>query len=124
MFAVAAAVGYTAERDQRERAEETSDLALEALDRIFEKFAPGDSIAASSSSLTSDGSSGAVLSPEAARLLAGMLEFYERLASQSDDDPKLLLKCAQARQRVGDIYQRLGKYESAVTSYRIAISDY
>ncbi|MFT4555694.1 MAG: serine/threonine protein kinase [Planctomycetaceae bacterium] len=127
MFAVAAAVGYTAERDQRERAEETSDLALEALDRIFEKFAPGDSIAASSSSLASDGSSSAehaVLSPEAARLLAGMLEFYERLASQSDDDPKLLLKCAQARQRVGDIYQRLGKYESAITSYRIAISDY
>ncbi len=127
MFAVAAAVGYTAERDQRERAEVTSDLALEALDRIFEKFAPGDSIAASSSSLASDGSSSAenaVLSPEAARLLAGMLEFYERLASQSDDDPKLLLKCAQARQRVGDIYQRLGKYESAITSYRIAISDY
>jgi serine/threonine protein kinase len=127
MFAVAAAVGYTAERDQRQRAEETSDLALEALDRIFEKFAPGDSIAASSSSLASDGSSSAghaVLSPEAARLLAGMLEFYERLASQSDDDPKLLLKCAQARQRVGDIYQRLGKYESAITSYRIAISDY
>jgi len=127
MFAVAAAVGYTAERDQRARAEETSDLALEALDRIFEKFATGDSIAASSSSLASDGSSSAehaVLSPEAARLLAGMLEFYERLASQSDDDPKLLLKCAQARQRVGDIYQRLGKYESAITSYRIAISDY
>lgn len=127
MFAAAAAVGYTAERDQRERAEETSDLALEALDRIFEKFAPGDSIAASSSSLASDGSSSAeyaVLSPEAARLLAGMLEFYERLASQSDDDPKLLLKCAQARQRVGDIYQRLGKYESAIASYRVAISDY
>lgn len=127
MFAVAAAVGYSAERDQRERAEETSDLALEALDRIFEKFAPGDSIAASSSSLAGDGSSSAehaVLSPEAARLLAGMLEFYERLASQSDDDPKLLLKCAQARQRVGDIYQRLGKYGSAITSYRVAISDY
>jgi serine/threonine protein kinase len=127
MFAVAAAVGYTAEREQRERAEETSDLALEALDRIFEKFAPGDSIATSSPSLASDGSSSAehaVLSPEAAQLLAGMLEFYERLASQSDDDPKLLLKCAQARQRVGDIYQRLGKYESAISSYRIAISDY
>jgi tetratricopeptide (TPR) repeat protein len=53
-----------------------------------------------------------------------MLEFYERLASQSDDDPKLLLKCAQARQRVGDIYQRLGKYDPAISSYRIAISDY
>lgn len=127
MFAVAAAVGYTVERDQRERAEDTSDLALEALDRIFEKFAPGDSIAASSSSLAGDGSSSAehaVLSPEAARLLAGMLEFYERLASQSDDDPRLLLKCAQARQRVGDIYQRLGKYKSAIASYRVAISDY
>ena len=127
LFAVAAAVGYTAERDQRERAEQTSDLALEALDRIFEKFAPGDSIATSSPSLAGEagaGSEHAVLSPEAARLLAGMLEFYERLASQSDDDPKLLLKCAQARQRVGDIYQRLGKYEAAITSYQIAVSDY
>lgn len=127
LFAVAAAVGYTAERDQRERAEETSDLALEALDRIFEKFAPGDSIATSSPSLAGEagaGSEHAVLSPEAARLLAGMLEFYERLASQSDDDPKLLLKCAQARQRVGDIYQRLGKYEAAISSYQIAVSDY
>jgi serine/threonine protein kinase/tetratricopeptide (TPR) repeat protein len=127
MFAVAAAVGYAAEREQRERAEETSDLAFEALDRIFEKFAPGDSMATSSPSLASDGSSSAehaVLSPEAAQLLAGMLEFYERLASQSDDDPRLLLKCAQARQRVGDIYQRLGKYDSAISSYRIAISDY
>jgi serine/threonine protein kinase len=127
LFAVAAAVGYTAEKEQRQRAEETSDLALEALDRIFEKFAPGDSIATSSTSLAGDGSSSAehaVLSPEAARLLAGLLEFYERLASQSDDDPNLLLKCAQARQRVGDIYQRLGKYESAISSYRIAISDY
>lgn len=127
LFAVAAAVGYTAERDQRERAEETSALALEALDRIFEKFAPGDSIATSSPSLAGEagaGSEHAVLSPEAARLLAGMLEFYERLASQSDDDPKLLLKCAQARQRVGDIYQRLGKYEAAISSYQIAISDY
>jgi serine/threonine protein kinase len=127
LFAVAAAVGYTAERDQRERAEATSDLALEALDRIFEKFAPGDSIAASSPSLAGEAgaaSEHAVLSPEAARLLAGLLEFYERLADQSDDDPKLLLKCAQARQRVGDIYQRLGKYEAAISSYRIAVSDY
>ncbi|NQV23220.1 MAG: protein kinase, partial [Rhodopirellula sp.] len=127
MFAVAAAVGYTAERQQRQRAEETSGLALEALDRIFEKFAPGDSIATSSSSFAGDGVPGtehAVLSPEAARLLAGMLEFYERLASQSDDAPALLLKCAQARQRVGDIYQRLGKYGSAITAYHVAIDDY
>lgn len=122
MFAAAAAIGYTAERQQRERAEATSELALEALDRIFEKFAPGDSIATSSSSLTGgNGSSAehAVLSPEAARLLAGMLEFYERLASEADDAPELILKCAQARQRVGDIYQRLGKYESAIASYRV-----
>jgi eukaryotic-like serine/threonine-protein kinase len=127
LFAVAAAVGYTAEREQRHRAEETTELALEALDRIFEKFAPGDSIATSSPSLTGNGTSGAenaVLSPEAARLLAGMLEFYERLASQSDDDPELVLKCAQARQRVGNIYQRLGKYNSAIDSYRVAIADY
>ena len=127
MFAVAAAAGYSAEREQRERAEDTSDLALEALDRIFEKFAPGDSIATSSPSLAGETGSGAehaILSPEAARLLAGMLEFYERLASQADDDPALLLKCAQARQRVGDIYQRLGKYDSAISAYQVAISDY
>jgi serine/threonine protein kinase len=127
LFAAAAVIGYTAERQQRERAEATSELALEALDRIFEKFAPGDSIATSSSTLAGGNGSGAehaVLSPEAARLLAGMLEFYERLASEADDAPELILKCAQARQRVGDIYQRLGKYESAIASYRVAITDY
>lgn len=127
LFAVAAAVGYNAERDQRERAEATTELALEALDRIFEKFAPGDSLATSVTTLGEDGGPAvehAVLSPEAARLLAGLLEFYERLASQSDGDAGLLLKCAQARQRVGDIYRRLGKYESAIESYRLAMSDF
>lgn len=127
LFAAAAALGYTAERDQRERAEATTELALEALDRIFEKFAPGDSMAASAPALADEGASNmehAVLSPEAARLLAGLLEFYERLARQSDGDPGLLLKCAQARQRVGDIYQRLGKYRSAIDSYRLAMADY
>lgn len=127
MFAGAAAIGYTAERQQRERAEATSGLALEALDRIFERFAPGESIAASSQSLDSENTAGtkhAALSPEAARLLSGMLEFYERLASQADDAPELVLKCAQARQRVGDIYQRLGKYDAAINSYRMAIIEY
>ena len=127
LFTVAAAIGYTAERNQRQRAEETTDLALEALDRIFDKFAPGDSIATSNTSLTGDDgptAGRAVLSPEAARLLAGMLEFYERLASQSDDDSELLRKCAQARQRVGDIYQRLGNYDAAIASYQLAIADY
>ena len=119
-IAVTATIGYQAERNQRTRAEGTADMALAALDRIFERFDPGypDVTAGSSLSGNAPGDSApAVVSAETAALLESLLEFYDQLAKESGDDPELALKCAHARRRVGDIRKRLGLYETAIESY-------
>jgi serine/threonine protein kinase len=115
---------------QREKAEVTSGLALEALDNIFEQFAP-DRIAATPqyTILNDEGEpiqvpSQPVLSKEAAALLEELLVFYDRLADQGGDDPQIRQKAAEANRRLGDINQRLGRYDYAAAAYRQAIALY
>ncbi len=137
LFAVVTSAGYVQtaranveEAKQRKKAEDTSALALEALDKIFQQFAP-DRIR-SASTLTLVGDAGEeytvpvqpVLSKEAAALLEHMLEFYDRLAAQSGQDAKLRRKVAEANRRVGDIRQRLGDYEESKAAYVRAIETY
>ncbi len=124
---VVASIGYEAERQQRQRAENASDDALEALDQIFEQFAPDRPTA--SERVSSDDQVGgvrvpAVVSTESAALLGNLLQFYDRLAEGAGDDPDLTLKCANARRRVGDIHQRLGKYDESIESYKQAVGLY
>ena len=115
------------EHTQRLKAEATSALAIEALDTIFEQFAPTRSGAAST--FTVDGSEGTkievpnqpVLSQESATLLEHMLDFYRRLAAQDDADPAIRLKIAEANRRVGDIHYRLGHFEDAKAAYTQSI---
>jgi serine/threonine protein kinase len=128
--AVVAGVGYflTAkanieETRQRHKAEETSNLAIDALDKIFRQFAPDR--AAPASSLQMVGETGEkitvpvqpVLSRETAALLESMLVFYDRLARQSVGDVSLQRKVAEANRRVGDIRQRLGQNEESLAAY-------
>jgi len=137
LVAVVTSVGYVQttqanveEAKQRRKAEDTSALALEALDKIFQQFAP-DRIR-SASTLTLVGDAGEdftvpvqpVLSKEAAALLEHMLEFYDRLAAQSGGDARLRRKVAEANRRVGDIRQRLGHYEESKAAYLRAIEAY
>ena len=137
LFAVVTSAGYVQttranveEAKQRKKAEDTSALALEALDKIFQQFAP-DRIR-SASTLTWVGDTGEeltvpvqpVLSKEAAALLEHMVEFYDRLAAQSGDDARLRRKVAEANRRVGDIRQRLGHYEESKAAYLRAIEAY
>ena len=127
LVTVVASVGYEAERQQRQRAENTSDDALKALDQIFEQFAPDRPTASESvSSGDQDGDVRvpAVVSTESAELLGNLLQFYDRLAQDAGDDPDLTLKCANARRRVGDIRQRLGQYDESITSYEQAVALY
>ena len=115
------------EQRQRLKAEETSALALEALDTIFDQFAPIRTGA--TSTFTVDSSEGTqirvpiqpVLSRESATLLEHMLDFYRRLAAQDDADPAIRLKIAEANRRVGDIHYRLGHFEDAKAAYAQAI---
>ena len=111
------------EQTQRLKAEATAKLASEALDTIFEQFAPTRTGVATT--ITVDGSAGTqievpiqpVLSPETATLLEHMLEFYRRLAAQESADPTIRLKIAEANRRVGDIHYRLGHFEDAKAAY-------
>ena len=115
------------EQTQRQKAEATSALAIEALDTIFEQFTPIRTGAAST--FTVDSSEGEqigvpiqpVLSRESATLLEHMLDFYRRLAAQDDADPAIRLKIAEANRRVGDIHYRLGHFEDAKAAYTQAI---
>ncbi len=118
------------EEKLRRRAEANSALALEALDNIFQRFAPDRT--APSSRLTVVGDAGEeiavpvqpVLSKEAAAMLEQMLAFYDRLAEQSGGDARLRRKVAEANRRVGDIRQRLGHFEESKAAYLRAIAAY
>ena len=120
----------TGESKQREKAEATTGLALEALDKIFDEFAPNRMVGSSDISLEdSEGDEievpiQPVLSKQAAALLEHMLVFYERLAEQSDDDARMHERVAEANRRVGEIYQRLGNCQEAKASYLRAIEQY
>jgi len=141
LVAVVASVGYVhtksaelqvrdalaGESRQRLRAEATSELALKAVDTIFEQFAPKRVI--SMSDLTVESTDGAeidvpiqpVLSKEAASLLEHMLVFYDRLAEQGGDDAQLRQRVAEANRRIGDIHQRLGHFQEAEIAYTKAL---
>jgi len=135
MVAVVASLGYVrtkralqGEESQRIKAEANASLAIEALDRMFERFSPNRirSIpqAAQGGVGTETGSSSPILSKEAAALLEQMLPFYDRLAQQSGDSEKLRVETAKANRRVGAIRQRLGQFDEALTAYQRAIALY
>lgn len=134
LAATIATIGYAqtrkawvSESQQRRKAEATTELAMEALDKIFHQFAPnritdtpemtfedpqGDSV---------DVPLQPVISKETAALLEQMLDFYGRLGEQGGDDTKLRRKVADANRRVGDIRQRLGHFQQAIAAYERAI---
>jgi tetratricopeptide (TPR) repeat protein len=137
MVAVVASVGYVRTKNalrgealERAKAETNAGLAIEALDRMFERFSPtrmrvmpqpslegaqGESVVVPSSP---------VLSKETAALLEEMLPFYDRLAQQTGKDDKLRARTAEANRRVGAIRQRLGQFDEAAKAYRQAIALY
>jgi tetratricopeptide (TPR) repeat protein len=119
------------EQAQREHAEQTSAAALAAMNRIYDRFAPSRIVVtpALSAESTSDEEGidlppPPVLSPEAVRLSEELLGFYERLAQEGGGYPQLEAEAAEANQRIGDIRQRLGQFEPALTAYRKAVELY
>ena len=118
------------ERLQRLKAEATSELAWDALDRIFARFTPVSVVAPEPMTLeTEEGDelaveSPVVLSDQAAALLEELLKFYDLLAAQGDNDIAYQRRIADANRRVGAIQQRLGRNEQAEVAYRRAIEIY
>jgi tetratricopeptide (TPR) repeat protein len=116
-----------AEKTQREHAEGTATLALEALNRTYEHFAP-NRLVVSPSAATEEGvelpPQQAVLPPEVVPLLEDLLRTYEQIARSGNEFPRLRAQVAQANHRIGDLRRRLGRFEAAAGAYRSAIDLY
>lgn len=117
------------ERSAREGAEAVSATALEALDRVFERFAPSRSLAASFASVGStsgdDDTPSATttvpaVSPQIAAALEDLLPYYLRLAEQSDENARARRRAASALHRIGLIHARLGRFAEASDAWRRA----
>lgn len=113
------------EQIQRKHAEESAQLALGALNRIYATFAPTRFV------VTTDGSENReselarrTLSPEALVPLEELLKTYEAVAQSAESYAGLQEQAAEARCRIGEISQRLGRYESAAAEFRSAIRLY
>lgn len=131
LVAATASIGYVRTKNalqgealERAKAEANANLAMEALDRMFERFSPSRIRILPQPSV--DGAiaapSSPILSKEAAALLEEMLPFYDRLAQQTGNDDKLRAGTAEANRRVAAIRQRLGQFHEAIKAYRRAIA--
>ncbi|QDU09014.1 serine/threonine-protein kinase [Gimesia aquarii] len=123
LLGVSFAFGFEQERQQRKRAEASSQLATEALDRVFDRFVPSRAGSSDNDKTTADYAE-PVLSRESADLLAGMVQFYEQLAESTGEQHEFELKAANAQHKVGDIHRRLGDYESALDAYQKSLTLY
>ena len=113
---------------QHARAQGNADLAWDALDRIFERFAPQgfalDVGAGGSDREFDDGRSQIVLSDEAASQLSELIAFYGQLREQDTDNPELRRRIGLAHRRAGDIYQQLGDDDQSAVGYQEAAKIY
>ncbi len=129
---------YAETRRALTRAEASSHVALAALEDIYLQLSP-DRVWISSDSdpggeaCACIGLRSGISSPverpltqlqaseKTAALLGNLLVFYDRLAEQVGNDPRVVFESAVASRRVGDIRQRLGQLDSAEDEYHRAL---
>lgn len=120
------AQALAAEMAQREHAEKASTLALDVLNRIYDRFAPTRLVvtpqAANEQGIEVPPQP--ALPPEAVTLMEDLLRTYEQIARSAGEFPRLQPQAAEANYRIGDIRHRLGHYDAAVNAYRSAIALY
>jgi tetratricopeptide (TPR) repeat protein len=134
LIAVTASIGYArtsaalaGERKQRENAEAATDVAVEVLDRIYERFAPPSFVAQSGTEdreVVDSLDVKPVLSEGAASVLEDLLVFYDRLAESGQEDSLYWEKVALAKHRIGDIRHHLGQVRQAEAAYQNALDLY
>ena len=121
---------YLAEAAQRRQAESAVATSLEALERLYRKFASERTPAHFSFAASTDEGEEfeipvqPVLSQQTAVLLTDLLTFYDRFAELNIGNIELRADAAKATRRVGDIQQRLGKTMEAEEAYNRAIEKY
>lgn len=113
------------ERAARAAAEATSATALQALDRVFERFAPSSSLVTAYAETDDENENTAAatiptVSPQIAAALEDLLPYYARLAGERGDDPTIRKQSAEAMHRVGLIHARLGRMKEAIEVWKQA----
>lgn len=104
------------EKERQEgKTQAVSQLATQAIDSMFERFAPQ-----SVDSLEQDNLQDPVLSRDVAELLEDLLVFYGDLASQqpSRNGDQLDRKAAEAVIKVAKIRKILGEYDKSIAAFR------
>lgn len=120
----------TGEREQREKAEATLEISLEALDRVASRLMPDRLSGSTPLALEVDDGQEVdipvqpVLSKEDAALLEDLLPLYDRLAEQYGDNARLRHEVAKANRRVGEIQSRLGNLAQAAEAFELTIEKY
>lgn len=122
---------------QRTRAEQTLELAIQALDNVYARFVPDHAVESSTILLgdsiddaDSEGDATSVyqvrsqpaLSNETAAFLQEMLGFYDKFAEIDEMNMSWRLRAATASRKVGDVLFLLGKNSEADEAYRKALN--
>jgi len=133
--ALTASIGYFYANRALQQAEVSSQLAMEALNSIYQQLSPGTightTIGHTSTDMGEDDPDVAYVaveraqpsvSPETAKVLESLLVFYDRLAQQVDEQSQVAFEAGVALRRMGDIRQRLGQYDQAEQAYEQALA--
>jgi tetratricopeptide (TPR) repeat protein len=111
---------------ESQRARQNMDLALEAFSTITENIASrGRSLeiqGLDEAGLETDGFADAVLTQADVELLKSLQNFFDRFAEENATD--LSFDAAISRRRVGEIENKIGRYDQAAQSLRRAIAEF
>lgn len=106
------------------RAESNLELSLRAFETIFNRVAGRDSV----QPITDDPEVELLLpatpSEHDLKLLEQLLQFYERFAQQNQSNQRLRAETARAYRRVGEIQQKLGRFDKADEAFQRALAIY
>ncbi|MDZ4820680.1 MAG: serine/threonine-protein kinase [Planctomycetota bacterium] len=117
------------EISERENSAATLQIAVDALDGIYEQFAPNDvndysepkSVKAESDQIAQASTATPSLSAETAVVLENLLKFYHRLGKERGDSLLLSESSIKALGRIGDIHRQLGQSDRALGHYSEAL---
>ena len=115
----------------REKSQRSLEVATQVLDRIYHELVPEDltvsSFAAADSATQQNEVSASrsnAVSVETAAVLDNLLNFYQRLAEDVDNQGPLAASAIRSIGRVGDIYLHLGKIDEAADRYRKSLIEF
>jgi tetratricopeptide (TPR) repeat protein len=106
---IGSSLGMIRARRARSRADVAYRTARDALDGLFSRVEQSHALSAPD------------LQPARTALLEDFLHYYERAGTQPDGSYQKLLEAAQARQRVGRIYELMGVADVAAWQYEEAL---